>query len=89
MFQFFLSGHVNTLEQFLKMISRELKVKEVMKILQGDVGCLERTQPNFQEYIKDRLLDGAEATKERKDQALCRFLEHVQPSMEAIEVRAW
>lgn len=80
------SGHVSMLEQFLKMISRELKVREVMKILLGDVGCLERTQPNFQDFIKNKLLDGEEANKERKDEAICRFLETVQPSIEAIEV---
>ncbi len=68
------------------MISRELKVREVVKILQGDIRCLERLQPNFQEFVKDELLDGAELTAERKDRAICRFLEHLQPSLEAIEV---
>jgi len=69
------------------MISRELKVREVMKILLGDVGCLERTQPNFQDFLKDKLLDGAEPIKARKDLAVCRFLENLQKSLEAIEVR--
>ena len=69
------------------MISRELKVREVMKILLGDIGCLERTQPNFQDFIKDKLLDGAEPINARKDLAVCRFLENLQTSLEAIEVR--
>ena len=73
-------------EKLLRIISRELKVGEVFKILQGDVSSLERTQSDFLEFIKEKLLDGAKPTKENGEQACSLFLQHFRPSIEAILV---
>ena len=80
------AGSVSLLEQLLKVISRELTVGEVFQIMQGKVDSLERIQLDLRDFIRDKLLGGAETTKERKKEAVSLFLQHLKPSLEEIKV---
>ena len=80
------SGELSMVEQILKVVSRELSVVEVMQVFKGQVEPAQRLQPSLFNFVRDKLLDGAEPTKQRCDQAVAALLTNCRPSIEAVKV---
>ena len=74
------------MEEALKVISRELSVVEVMQVFKGEVGPASRLQPCLLKFVQDRLLDGKEPTRERRDGAVGVFLTGCKPALVEAEV---
>ena len=72
------------LTEIFHCVSRHLTIVDLMSIFCHQVSSLQRLVCPLQEFVRDRVLGGQEATEENIDSAVEHLIEEILPQIEEI-----